>query len=356
MSEKSCTFAAVMAKRKLLGMTVAELQEVAAQTGMPRFAAKQMAQWIYQKHAMSIAEMTNLSKAARQKLEEEYEVGAMPPVKEQRSKDGTVKYLFPTEQGKTVEAVYIPDDDRATLCVSSQVGCRMGCAFCQTGKQGFDGNLTVADILNQIYALPERDTLTNIVLMGQGEPMDNYDAVIKATAILTDKDGFAWSPKRITVSSVGVKNKLARFVEESDCHVAVSLHSPFHEERLAMMPAENAMPIADTIEMLRDYNELFAHQRRLSFEYIVFDGLNDTPRHAQALVDLLKGLHCRVNLIRYHKIPGVNLKSSNEEKMLRMRDFITARGVFATIRASRGEDIYAACGMLNTKGKEQKTK
>jgi 23S rRNA (adenine2503-C2)-methyltransferase len=334
----------------LLGKSLAELKEVAKSLGMPAFAGGQMAKWLYVKHVMDIDGMTDISKGNRELLKERYAIGCMPPAESQRSVDGTVKYLFPTSSGKFVETVYIPDNDRATLCVSSQVGCKMNCLFCQTGKQGFEGNLTTADILNQIYSLPERDKLTNIVFMGQGEPMDNLDNVLRATEALTAAWGYAWSPKRITVSSVGVKNKLKRFIEESECHVAISLHSPIHEQRAMLMPAEKAMPIADVVEMLRNYD--FSHQRRLSFEYIVFGGVNDSPMHAREIIKLLKGLDCRINLIRFHQIPGVDLHGADDSRMEAFRDYLTGHGVFTTIRASRGQDIYAACGLLSTARKD----
>jgi 23S rRNA (adenine2503-C2)-methyltransferase len=270
----------------------------------------------------------------------------MPPLTCQRSKDGTVKYLFPTRSGQHIETVYIPDGERATLCVSCQVGCKMRCRFCQTGRQGFHGNLTAGDILNQVMSLPERDTLTNIVFMGQGEPMDNLDAVLRATEVLTAPYGMAWSPRRITVSSVGVKGKLQRFLDESECHVAISLHTPFAQERAALMPAEKAMPIADIVELLRRYD--FSHQRRLSFEYTVFEGVNDSRAHAKETARLLAGLHCRVNLIRFHHIPDADLQGASEERITQLRDYLTAHGIFTTIRASRGEDIQAACGLLST--------
>lgn len=337
----------------LMGMSLYELKNIAKELGMPAFTGGQIAQWLYDKHVSSIDGMMNLSKANRERLKEKYTVGCLPPTDCQRSVDGTIKYLFPTDSGKFVETVYIPDKDRATLCVSSQVGCKMNCLFCQTGKQGFEGNLTVKDILNQIYSLPERDKLTNIVFMGQGEPMDNLDNVLKATEILTADYGYAWSPKRITVSSVGVKNKLKRFIEESDCHVAISMHSPFHEQRATLMPAEKGMSIADTVELLRNYD--FSHQRRLSFEYIVFGGLNDSTAHAKEIIRLLKGLECRINLIRFHTIPGVGLHGADDSKMESFRDYLTKHGVFTTIRASRGQDIYAACGLLSTAKKEAGT-
>lgn len=334
----------------LLGMSLSELKDVAKALGMPAFTGGQMAKWLYTKRVLSIDDMTDISKQNREKLKEQYTIGCMPPAGCQRSKDGTVKYLFPTAGGKFVETVYIPDDDRATLCVSSQVGCKMNCLFCQTGKQGFEGNLTASDILNQIYSLPERDKLTNIVFMGQGEPMDNLDNVLRATEVLTAAWGYAWSPKRITVSSVGVRSKLRRFIEESECHLAISLHSPLHEQRAMLMPAEKAMPISEIVEMLRGYD--FRHQRRLSFEYIVFGGLNDSKAHAREIVRLLKGLDCRINLIRFHQIPDVGLHGADEERMTAFRDYLTGHGLFTTIRASRGQDIYAACGLLSTAEKE----
>ncbi|MBQ8656497.1 MAG: 23S rRNA (adenine(2503)-C(2))-methyltransferase RlmN [Prevotella sp.] len=351
------------AKQRLLGMTPAQLREAVVALGMPAFTARQIAEWVYVKRVATIDEMTNISRQNRQRLAESYEVGLREPVDSQHSKDGTVKYLFPVEttghfgqsgqqsglsgnSGLCVETVFIPDGERGTLCVSCQVGCKMNCLFCQTGKQGWEGNLTVADILNQIHALPERERLTNIVFMGQGEPMDNLDAVLRATEVLTAEWGWQWSPKRITVSSVGVKHKLKRFLDESQCHVAISMHSPIPEQRRQLMPAEQAMSIADVVELLKQYD--FTHQRRCSFEYICFGGLNDQPLHAREIVRLLSGLECRVNLIRFHEIPGVDLPASDEKRMEVLRDYLTRHGVFTTIRASRGQDIFAACGLLST--------
>ncbi len=333
-------------KKVLMGMSLDDLKEVVKELGLPGFTAKQIAQWLYEKHAMSIDDMSNISKANRAKLAEGYTIGAMPPMDCQKSVDGTIKYLFPTSNGRFVETVYIPDRDRATLCVSSQVGCKMNCLFCHTGKQGFEGNLTAADILNQIYSLPERENLTNIVFMGQGEPMDNLDSVLKATSILTADYGYAWSPKRITVSSVGIKNKLKRFLDESECHIAISMHSPLHEQRAMLMPAERQMTIAEVVDLLKQYD--FTHQRRASFEYILFSGLNDSTAHAREIIRLVDGLECRINLIRFHAIPGVDLNETDEKRMEAFRDYLTAHGVFTTIRASRGQDIFAACGLLST--------
>lgn len=333
-------------KVPLLGKTLSELQNIVRNMGMPAFTAKQIASWIYSKKVVSIDEMTNLSVKNRELLKENYEIGASVPVHEMRSVDGTVKYLFCTPEGDFIETVYIPDNDRATLCVSSQVGCKMSCKFCMTGKQGYTNSLSVSQILNQIYSVPERDTLTNIVFMGMGEPFDNLDAVLGALEILTADYGYAWSPKRITVSTVGLRKGLERFLEESDCHLAVSLHSPVPAQRRELMPAEKAFSMIEILEILRRYD--FSKQRRLSFEYIVFKGVNDSALYAKELVKVLRGLDCRVNLIRFHAIPNVDLEGVDMDSMLAFRDYLTQHGVFATIRASRGEDIFAACGMLST--------
>ena len=333
----------------LLGMTPDEIKTVAAEAGLPAFAAKQLLQWVYQKGVATIDEMTNLSKAARESLKERYEVGLAAPLMEQHSADGTSKYLFPTRSGQHVETVFIPDDDRGTVCVSCQVGCKMACRFCATGQQGFQGQLTVADILNQVYSLPERDRLTNIVFMGQGEPLDNLDAVLLATQHLMADYGWAWSPRRITVSTAGLRKGLKRFLDDSPCHLAISLHNPFPEERSVIMPAERSYSITEIMELLRQYD--WTGQRRLSFEYIVFGGLNDSNRYARELVRLLEGIECRVNLIRWHRIPDGSFREADPVRMEAFRDYLTHRGVRCTIRASRGQDIEAACGLLNTKNK-----
>lgn len=333
-------------KKKLMGMTLAELQQVAAEVGLPGYTAKQMADWLYKKHVTEVSEMTNVALAKRSALAERYEVGAYPPAMAQRSVDGTIKYLYAAGEGHFVESVYIPTEDRATLCVSSQVGCKMNCLFCMTGKQGFSANLTANQILNQIQSLPESASLTNLVFMGMGEPLDNVNELFKVLEILTAPWGYGWSPKRITVSTVGAMKGLRRFLEESECHLAFSLHSPYPEERLSLMPIEKAFPAQEVIDLIRQYD--FSHQRRVSFEYIVFKGLNDDLKHADALARLLRQIPCRVNLIRFHAIPHVPLQTSDMQRIEAFRDRLNAKGVVCTIRASRGEDIFAACGMLST--------
>ncbi len=335
-----------MKKTPLLGKSLDELKTIVIESGMPAFTAKQLAEWIYQKRASSFEEMSNISQKNRLYLDEHYSIGKSEAVDKQVSVDGTIKYLFQTDKGHYIEAVFIPEEDRNTLCISSQVGCKMNCLFCMTGKQGFNAQLEVHEILNQFYAIPESEQLTNIVFMGMGEPMDNLDRVLKTTEILTADYGLAWSPKRITVSTIGHIPKMKVFLEQSNCHLAVSMHSPFADERLSLMPIEKAHPIHKILEELRHYD--FSKQRRLSFEYIMFNGLNDTTRHAVEMVKLLKGLHCRVNLIRYHAIPGIDLKTSDEGKMIAFRDYLSNNGITTTIRKSRGEDIFAACGMLSS--------
>lgn len=333
-------------KRKLLGMTLNALKDAVKEAGMPSFTAKQIADWVYAKRVRSIQEMSNISLKNRERLEELFEVGFSAPADAARSADGTVKYLYEVENGHFVEAVYIPDGERATLCVSSQVGCKMNCLFCMTGKQRYTANLTTNEILNQIFALPEFERLTNIVFMGMGEPCDNLDNLLPAIEVLTSAYGLAWSPHRLTVSTVGVRKGLKRLLDSGDYHIAISLHHPMPEKRMEIMPAEKGYSITEMIDLLREYD--FSHQRRLTFEYIVFRNINETQFYARKLLSLLKGMECRINLIRYHAIPGVPLEGVDEEGMIQLRDYLTKNGLFTTIRASRGEDIFAACGMLST--------
>ncbi|MCM1309696.1 MAG: 23S rRNA (adenine(2503)-C(2))-methyltransferase RlmN [Bacteroides sp.] len=330
--------------QKLIGMTLEQLRQVAAECGLPSFAAKQIARRLYVNRAQSFDEMTELSKRGRELLSQNYCIGLTFPKAEARSSDGTIKCLFEGRGGRDVEAVYIPDHDRATLCVSSQAGCKMGCKFCMTGRQGFHGNLDSADIINQILSIPNSESLTNIVFMGMGEPMDNLPAVLQAIEVLTAPWGFAWSPKRITVSTIGKIPELKRLLNETKVHIAISVHSPYPGERAELMPSEKAWPLSEVIELLRGYD--FAHQRRLTLEYIIWRGINDDLRHADALARLVKGVDCRVNLIRYHSLPDSDLQTASEATMTAFRDRLNALGVTATIRASRGEDIQAACGML----------
>lgn len=342
-----------MDKIVLLGMNPAQLRQVAVDEGLKPFVGKQLAKWLYEKRATDFGVMTDISVAGRERLARKYSIGREEPLKQALSADGTAKYLFRGANGRDVESVYIPDRDRATLCVSSQAGCKMNCSFCMTGKQGFHGNLTAAQIVNQVLSVPGSESLTNIVFMGMGEPMDNLPEVLRAIEVLTEPWGLAWSPKRITVSSIGKLKELKELLERTKVHIAISIHSPYPQERRELMPVEGAYPIAEVIALLREYD--FSHQRRLSFEYIMWRGVNDDMRHADALARLLRGLDCRVNLIRFHAIDGAeHLQPCSPETMIRFRDRLNDAGITATIRASRGEDIDAACGMLA--GKQNRNK
>lgn len=340
-------------REPLIAKTLPQLQRIAAEEGLPRFAAGQMAQWLHVKMVSTVDAMTNLSKTARERLREHYETGIREPLRTVVSADGTEKWLFPTQEGHVVETVYIPDAERGTVCVSTQVGCRMGCRFCQTGRQGFHGNLSAADILGQLYWVAARRRVTNMVVMGQGEPLNNTDNVLAALAILTDPQLGGWSPHRVTLSTVGRREGLERFLRESQCHLAISLHSAIPAQRQQLMPvAEAEWPVADVVALLRKQD--FAHQRRLSFEYLLMAGVNDSPLHAKEVVRLLRGTDARVNLLRYHDIGGTGWQAPTEEAMVAFRDNLTRHGVYATIRRSRGEDIQAACGMLTTKENAQR--
>lgn len=332
-------------------MTLSQLKELCEKENLPRFAAKQIARWLYVRRVREVQQMTDLSLATRTLLAERYTLGLNAPLRESTSVDGTKKYLFQTQQGEYIESAYIPDRERATLCVSSQAGCRMGCRFCATARQGLQHSLSAGEIINQIVSIPESERLTNIVFMGMGEPLDNLDNVLDAIEILTSDWGFAWSPTRITLSTAGVARHLATFLDRTKVHLAVSLHNPFHEQRAEIMPIENAYPIREVCDILRRYD--FTGQRRVSFEYIVMEGLNDSPTHIKELCRLLNGIKCRMNLIRFHKIPDSPYFSPSDERMTAFRDALTAKGIQTTIRASRGEDIKAACGLLSTAEKNK---
>jgi 23S rRNA (adenine2503-C2)-methyltransferase len=334
-------------KDQLFGKNLIELQELSLALGLPRFTGKQLADWLYKKEVSSIDEMSNLSKKARELLNEKYEFGLSAPSKVQVSIDGTKKYLFPTQHNKFIETAMIPDEERKTVCVSTQVGCKMGCLFCMTGKQGFQGQLTPGEIVNQIRSIEEYGEVSNIVYMGMGEPFDNLEAVLKSLDILTSDWGYAMSPRRITVSSIGIIPAMIRFLNESEAHLAISLHTPFDEERRKLMPVQIAYPIAEVVNEIKGWD--FGRQRRVSFEYILFKGLNDSAYHVRELVRLLSGIRCRINLIRFHPVPGTPLESPDEETINSFRDQLNAKDITTTIRASRGQDIYAACGLLSTK-------
>lgn len=333
-------------EKPLLGKSLAQLQQLVEELGQKKFVAKQLAEWLYVHRVAEIEQMSSLSKPFRERLAfEGYIVGRVMPMDVKESRDGTKKYMFGVSCG-VIESAYIPDNhnQRATLCVSSQVGCRMGCKFCMTGRLGFKGNLSANEIINQIFSIDETESLTNIVFMGMGEPLDNLSEVMQALDIITAPWGMAWSPTRVTLSTIGIIDALKEFLDGSKVHLAVSLHAPVSEVRLGMMPAQNKYPIAKVVDLLKQYD--FTHQRRLSFEYTLFDGINDSLRDAAALALLINGTSARVNLIRYHRIPDSELAPAKEHAIALFKEYLEGRGIITTVRASRGEDIYAACGML----------
>ncbi len=336
-----------MTLEPLFGKTLDQIQEITRTLGAPRFVAKQITDWLYKKDVREIEEISNLSNKLKAALAEKYTPGLQEPVNVQTSADGTKKYLFKAGDHGFIESAFIPENKRATLCLSSQVGCKMGCLFCMTGKQGFQANLTAGEILNQLRSLPGKEVVTNLVYMGMGEPMDNLKAVMQSLEILTAEWGFARSPRKITVSTIGVVPAMHHFLENSECHLAVSLHTPFENERQMLMPVSRKYPIQAILTELKQHN--FTRQRRVSFEYIVFNGLNDTPRHVKELARILNGLHCRINLIRFHPIPDTPLKGTDETRLVQFKEALNTKGITTTIRASRGQDIDAACGLLSTR-------
>jgi 23S rRNA (adenine2503-C2)-methyltransferase len=335
-------------KKNIFGRTIGELREITVKTGLPSYTAKQISTWLYKNNAYAFDEMTDLSLSARKMIGEEYTIEKTAPVKSETSSDGTVKFMFPVLNGKFIETVLIPEKERNTLCISTQAGCKMACIFCMTGRQGFHGDLDSGAILNQLVSIPGNPPLSNIVLMGMGEPLDNIDNVLNALEVMTSGYGYAMSPSRITLSTTGLLPALKKFLENSRCHLALSLNSPFSDERSDLMPVEKAYPAKKVVDFLKD--QTFSRQRRISIEYIMFRGLNDTPRHAKGLASLLNGLRCRINLISYHKLPGDPLEPSDSKTMHWFKDRLNEKGILTTIRVSRGYDIKAACGMLAAGG------
>lgn len=334
-------------KEKLLGKTLKELEETCLKLQLPKFTAKQIADWMYKKGVLDIDSMTNLSLKARQSLSESYEVGIVKPLKEALSEDGTIKYLYQYGENAFVESVLIPDKKRLTLCVSTQVGCKMNCSFCSTGKQRFLRNLDAGEIINFLRSIDEFDEVSNIVYMGMGEPFDNYDEIVKSIEILTSSWGFALSSRRITVSTSGIIPKMIKFLNETSCHLAISMHNPFHEERVTIMPIEKRYPIEQVCDELRKHN--WYGQRRLTFEYIVLKGFNDTYYHAKEISYLLRGIEAMVNLIYYNPTPEFPFSAPSPKEMEEFQKELESFNLSITIRQSKGQDILAACGLLSTK-------
>jgi 23S rRNA (adenine2503-C2)-methyltransferase len=328
----------------LAGHTLSEVSEFILSAGFKSSDAHKICINLYRKRLMNIPEFGKISLKLRNFLSDNYSSGLFPPSGKDTSLDGTVKYLFNSADGRLFETVYIPYGERNTVCVSTQSGCRMGCSFCVTASYGFHGNLTAGEIVNQVLAIPEAEKITNVVLMGMGEPMDNLDNVVKACEILSSGWGAALSRRNITVSTVGILPEVERFLCESGCNLTLSLHSPFPEERSRLIPAERKHPVSSVIKIIREYPA--DRRRRFSLAYMMMDGVNDTDRHLEGLRSLVAGSSVRINLLPYHSSGNDTFRSSSEERMMFFKHSLVTSGISASIRKSRGSDISAACGLL----------
>jgi 23S rRNA (adenine2503-C2)-methyltransferase len=331
-------------KESLIGMGLQDLKSLANKWDAPPFVAWNIARWLYRRGQSDIMQMDDISTEIRNKLIENYIPGNFPYSERRASIDGSVKYSFQTEDGKRYETVYLPEGRRHTLCLSIQSGCRMGCKFCRTARFGFHGNLEVHHILNQLFSVDEKKLINHIVFMGMGEPMDNYTNLIKSIEILTSEWGFAIAYRNITVSTVGINPGLMNFLENNRCNLALSLHSPFEEERRMLIPAEKVYSFRELLSRMKSYKP--ARKRRITVQYTVIGGLNDSEKHLQELISLLKDSHLKLNLIAFHPFETCDFKAPEPEKLKYFLNTLNNTGVFTTLRKSRGEDIGAACGLL----------
>ena len=359
--------AAIVAERtNLLGLARPELEAFVAELGSKPFRARQLMGWIYKRGVGSFAEMTDLAKALRSRLETSAEVRTPQILSAQRSTDGTSKWLLKADEAQAFEMVFIPEPDRGTLCISSQVGCALDCSFCATAQQGFNRNLSTAEIVGQVWLAQrelerearERGTspaapaagadgrhVTNVVLMGMGEPLANFRNVIPALSILLDDFGFDLSRRRVTLSTSGLVPQIYRLAEVSNVALAVSLHAPDDALRNELVPINRKHPIAELLEACWHYLDE-QNGRSVTFEYVMLDGVNDSPAQARAVARLLRGHPAKVNLIPFNPFPGTRYRRSSAQQIQRFRDELLQRGVLATVRRTRGDDIDAACGQL----------
>jgi 23S rRNA (adenine2503-C2)-methyltransferase len=362
-------------KRNLLDLNRQDMGAFFASMGESAFRATQVLKWLHQTGVSDVSAMTNLSKALRERLAECTEIRAPEIVTEQASEDGTYKWLLRLPDGNCIESVFIPEDDRGTLCVSSQVGCALACSFCSTGRQGFNRNLTVAEIIGQVWIAVRQLSrqagvhdrrVTNVVMMGMGEPLLNFENVVKAMNIMMDDFAYGLSKRRVTLSTSGVLPALRQLYEVSDVSLAISLHAPTDELRDILVPINKKYPIKELMEVCHDYYK-GDNRRRITFEYVMLDGINDSPEQAHQLVDLL--LHCEqeqfgmVNLIPFNPFPETQYKRSSNNAINAFANILRAAGITTITRKTRGDDIDAACGQLvgkvfdrtrRTAGKEQR--
>ena len=344
--------AAETARTNLLGLPRPALETLVAGLGGRAFRARQLMNWIYKRGAGSLADMTDLSREFRARLALTAEVRAPQVVAVQRSADGTSKWLLKADASQAFEMVFIPEPDRGTLCISSQVGCALDCSFCSTAQQGFNRNLSTAEIVGQVWLAARElaraaagERLTNVVLMGMGEPLANFRNVVPALDILLDDFGFDLSRRRVTLSTSGLVPQIYRLAEVSNVALAVSLHAPTDALRNELVPINRKHPIAELLQACWHYLDE-QNGRSVTFEYVMLDGINDSPAQARALARLLKGHPAKVNLIPFNPFPGTRYRRSPAPAIQRFRDELIQRGVLATVRRTRGEDIDAACGQL----------
>ncbi len=354
-------------RTNLLDFTLVALTDWFASIGEKPFRAKQVFRWVHQRGESDFDAMTDLAKGLREKLKELAEVRPPAILSEHRSADGTVKWLFDVGIGNGIETVFIPEDDRGTLCVSSQVGCALDCGFCSTGRQGFNRDLSVAEIIGQLWVANRRlmelstegmpyrlesasegatpKPVTNVVMMGMGEPLNNFENVVAAMTVMLDDHAYGLSRRRVTLSTSGVVHQLRKLAARCPVALAVSLHAPNDELRSRIMPVNRSYPIADLLAACKEYLEA-APRDFVTFEYILLDGVNDAPAHARALAKLLQDVPCKLNLIPFNPFPESGFRRSRPEAVTRFRDILVEAGYVATIRKTRGDDIDAACGQL----------
>jgi 23S rRNA (adenine2503-C2)-methyltransferase len=333
-----------MVMKDICGLTAEEIFCLIEPSGYSLSHAIAISNSIYKHGATTFSEIKSISKNMKNYLESEAVIGTLNIIKSELSIDNTIKYLFRTETGKEFETVYIPDNKRITVCVSTQSGCRMGCYYCATGRYGFHGNLTAGEIVSQVISIPDAEKVTHVVFMGMGEPMDNLDEVLKACNILTAEWGVALSPRNVTVSTVGITPAVNEFLKRSSCNLTISLYSPFTEERKRIIPSEKLYPVIDIIDTLKSFPK--KKSRRFTISYMMISNMNDTDSHLEALISLLIGSEIRVNLLPYHIVSDDQNVSASKERMQIFKHNLVISGISASIRKSRGADISAACGLL----------
>ena len=343
-------------KVNLLGLSRPQMEEFFLTMGEKKFRAQQVLKWIHHHQADSFEQMTDVGKALRQKLSEVAEIRGPKVTHESISRDGTRKWVFERDNGGAVETVFIPDGRRGTLCVSSQVGCAVDCSFCSTGKQGFQRDMTSAEIIGQVWQAsrafgPRRNLgqhpITNVVMMGMGEPLLNYDKVLTAMRIMKDDLGYGIGKKRITVSTSGVIPKMNQLSEDLDVSLAVSLHAPNDELRNQLVPLNRKYPLKDLMAACKSYSKNITHRHNtITMEYVMLRDVNDKPEHARQLVKLLNGIPVKVNLIPFNPFPHAGYERSRKNDILEFHKYLNDNGVMTTVRTTRGDDIDAACGQL----------